>query len=630
MTRRERHRQSNMQLKDVASGMSLEQAAKSESMQRLNEELNTNQIELEKQNDELRRAHQELLVMRDRFSELYDFAPVGYLSVNSQGVITEANLCFSTMLGLKRKDIINTSLREFVHKDSQTDYYLAIAEIVKSKDRKTVEVKFQKYCDGSGSEEAGFWGRLESKPMLDTDGKIYEIHLSISDITEHRKDQELLQHQAFYDKLTELPNRLLFINRFKQHLLHVNRSSNHGAILYIDIDNFKYLNDSFGHAVGDDVLRHVGKVLKLSIRADDSAARFGGDEFLVLLTNLNENNDLAAIEAESVANKIHSALLESWDFQGHELQTEASVGIALFPNGAVSVDDIISHADIAMYRAKNNGKNAVELYREGQDNLFKSRLDLYQDLRKAFNNDEFSLVYQPQLSQYREIVGAECLLRWQHPIKGAVSPAEFIPILEDGSLIVEVGTWVITQACKQLVEWKGMPAPFPQFTLAVNVSPRQFSQNDFVDCVKAILKETGANPHRLVLEITENMLLDDVEKIIVRMNRLKAIGIAFSIDDFGTGYSSLSYIKRLPLDTLKIDQSFVRNIHEDTDNSMLVSTMMAIADHLKLKVVAEGVETEDEQVVLLEKQCLYFQGYLFSRPLAKEKFHAYVRDLYLR
>jgi len=598
---------------------------------RIIEKLHLQKIELEMQNEELTCAYKELAVALDRFSELYDFAPVGYLSIDIHWNISQANLCFASMLGVERSQLINSALSKFIHEESQEQYFQILSDIAKSKTAQTSELRFQDFQNGSGgsieSVDSGvsFWGRLESKPMLDDNGEIYQINLSISDITEHRVDQELLHRQNFYDKLTELPSRHLFTDRFSLHLLHVKRSSKHGALLYIDIDNFKHVNDSLGHAVGDEVLRHVGKVLRQNIREIDTAARFGGDEFLVLLTNLNEDKDVAAVESGTIANKIRKALFETLESQNVELRTEVSIGIALFPDADKSVEDIICHADIAMYRAKNNGKSSIEFYDENEHDLLKCRLEMYHDLCGALVNNEFHIVYQPQLNQSREVVGAECLLRWQHPRRGAVSPSEFVPILEDGSLIIGIGEWVLTQACMQLVEWAELPAPFSHFTLAVNVSARQFNQDAFFDSVLAILDETGANPQRLVLEITENMLLVDIEKTIDKMNKLKEIGVTFAIDDFGTGYSSLSYIKRLPLDTLKIDQSFVHDIHLDADNAMLVGTMMAMAEHLNLKVVVEGVETAEEEAVLLDKQCQYFQGYLYSRPLSKEKFQTYVR-----
>ncbi|MFT5721460.1 MAG: diguanylate cyclase (GGDEF)-like protein/PAS domain S-box-containing protein [Motiliproteus sp.] len=589
------------------------------------QELHTHQVELELQNEELRCAQLELLDSRNRYSELYDFAPVGYLTLSPQGLILEANLSSAEMLGVARSQLLKQRLSAFFHSQAQDEMFLYLSSIQKTQVRQRRELRLLDHPVANKDADAILWVRLDGKPKLNDDGKIDSIHLSISDITEQRRAYALLERQALYDTLTGLPNRQLLINRLDLNLAHLRRGSNHGGLLYIDIDNFKQINDSFGHAAGDLVLQHVAEVLGSSLRAEDTAARLGGDEFVVLLTELDSDTSIAAVEAEAIANKIKTALLEALLLQDYRIQTEVSIGIVLFPNGAKTINEIFSHADIAMYRAKRSGDNGIGFYHKDMHEKFRKRMEITQNLRHALSNHEFELFYQPQVDQSERILGAECLLRWQHPQRGMILPGEFISIMEDSSLIMEVGAWVLTHACKQLALWDALGAPFSQLSLAVNVSPKQFNQGDFFDRVETLVQQTGANPKRLVLEITESMLLTHIETTIERMKRLQHLGVMFSIDDFGTGYSSLSYIKRLPLDTLKIDQSFVRHIEQDADNAILVDTILSMAEHLKLKVIAEGVETAAEQRLLLAKGCRYFQGYLFSYPVPCNDFERLVK-----
>jgi diguanylate cyclase (GGDEF)-like protein len=441
-----------------------------------------------------------------------------------------------------------------------------------------------------------------------------------------------LEHQAFYDALTDLPNRQLFLNRFNQHLHQVKRTGLFGALLYLDVDDFKFINDSFGHSVGDEILKHISLILTQKIRASDTAARFGGDEFLVLLTDLSDNKITAGIEAEAIARKIYAKLLESFTFKERPFRIEVSIGIALFPDKHATVDDIICEADIAMYRNKtkmkgiNQTHDPVAMFDKDEHRLVKDRLYTYQCLRDALTNDEFFLEYQPQVDIDQNIKGAECLIRWKPINEGVVSPAAFIPILEDGSLIIDVGEWVLTEACHVLSTWNDQSDYFAQLTLAVNISALQFNADDFPERVMAILNSTGANPHRLVLEITESMSIKDLKRTVDKMNKLKDIGVSFSIDDFGTGYSSLTYIKKLPIDTLKIDRSFVRNVHEDSDNEVFVNLFMQMAKNFNFSVVVEGVETSSELTVLLNNGCDVFQGFYFSKPLSLKDLEAFCQE----
>jgi len=597
-------------------------------------ELETHQIELEMQNEALRLSQVELEESRDRYSDLYDLSPVGYATLTSKGLILEANLYLAEMLGLNRSQVIGKRLSHYVHYDSQDTYHLFMSQMDEAQAQQACEVRLATSAQsGTNAEysethnEAERWVRIDSRVRFGKNAEYFQIHLSISNISEQHRDRELLKHRAHYDQLTTLPNRELFVERLEQELAHLKRNNCSGALFFIDIDDFKLINDSLGHSVGDQVLKHVAHVLNGSIRQEDTCARFGGDEFVVLLRDLNRDKEIAASEALSIANKIKESLGKSYYIGGLDFRVEVSVGIVLIPEGKESVDEVMSHADITMYKAKKSGKNGIEFYDNDMQPHVKRLLELQQDLRRALDENEYSIHYQPQTDEHNHVIGAECLLRWSHPSKGNVTPGEFIPVLEQsGSMMIPVGKWVLASACEKLVLWQNMGAPFSRLTLAVNVSPKQFNSSEFVQHVIGVLKETGANPEQLVLEITENMLLINIESVIEKMNQLKDIGVTFSLDDFGTGYSSLSYLKRLPIDTLKIDQSFVRNVDRDKDNSMLVETMLTMASHLELKVIAEGVETEAEKTVLIEKGCYCFQGFLFSKPLIDSDFESVVRN----
>jgi len=576
--------------------------------------LEIHQIELELQNEELRVSQAELLKARNRYSDLYDFAPVGYLTIQTKGLIIEANLAFAEMMKLGRRQLIGKHLGALIHATSQNTYLLFLSKAQTLKGRQSCELCL------NVSSDATYWVRMDSKVRPEAGSRLNTIDLSFTNITQQRIDQEQLKRQAYYDILTDLPNRKLLVNRFEQYLAHLQRNPNYGALLYIDLDNFKLVNDSLGHSVGDRLLLHVAEVLRMSVSTEDTAARFGGDEFVVLLTDLNADKNIAAIETQRIADKISQSLIEPWGTDEFCLRIEVSIGIVIFPNGRNSCYDIINHADIAMYRAKNSGKNSVVFYNED----IKTLLQLQQDLRQALEQKEFKLHFQPQINHHNKVLGAECLLRWQHPSRGCIMPSEFLPLLEkSGSVMTEVGTWILKTACQQLADWQQTKGDLEQLSLSVHVSPKHFNHRLFSEELKTVLSETGANPKRLVIEITENILLKNIETTIRKMKTLNKLGISFAIDDFGTGYSSLSNLKLLPFDTLKIGQSFVYHIDSNKDNATLVDIMMDIAKYLKLNIIAEGVETPAEKRVLIDKGCTCFQGEYFSNALSRVEFEEY-------
>ena len=459
-----------------------------------------------------------------------------------------------------------------------------------------------------------------------------EHHVGVfNDVTFRKAAEEEIRKLAFYDALTRLPNRRLMLDRLGRALTSSARHHRHGALMLIDLDNFKTLNDTLGHDVGDKLLQEVANRLQNCIRKGDTVARMGGDEFVVILEDLDASG-LAAVQAESIARKIQSLLNEPYELdlaQPGEApnmgshRCTPSIGIALFIDGSLTADELMKRADTAMYQAKAAGRNTLRFFDPDMQAAVTARAVLEVDLRRAIEEEQFVLLYQPQLDSDNRVIGGEALLRWQHPTRGLVGPNDFIRVAEETGLIIPIGQWVLEAVCAQLVAWAQHPE-FAQISVALNVSARQFHNADFIDRVIAALERTGAKPQQLKLELTESLLLDDVEEVIEKMSMLKALGTGFSLDDFGTGYSSLSYLKRLPLDQLKIDQSFVRDVLTDANDASIARTVVALAQNLGLAVIAEGVETEGQRDFLIENGCRAFQGYLFSRPLPLADFEAYV------
>ncbi|MBT9513152.1 MAG: EAL domain-containing protein [Acidovorax sp.] len=434
-----------------------------------------------------------------------------------------------------------------------------------------------------------------------------------TDISSRKAAEEEIRLLAFYDPLTGLPNRRLMTDRLQHSLVASARAGTGGALLFVDLDNFKDLNDTQGHELGDQLLRQVAARLAGCLRVGDTVARLGGDEFIVLLEGLSLLAHEAAGQAEAVGRTVLQALSQSYQLDGMVHHSSCSIGIALYTDAQGSVDELLKHGDMAMYQAKGAGRNTLRFFDPRTQADVTARTLLEAGLREALRDGQFLLHYQAQISAHHGVVGAEALVRWQHPLRGLVSPAEFIPVAEASGLIMPLGAWILRAACLQLVQW-AQDAHTAHWTLAVNVSARQFRHSHFVDEVLGVLEETGAKPHRLKLELTETLLLDDVEDTIERMEQLRRHGVGFSLDDFGTGYSSLSYLKRLPLDQLKIDQGFVRNLLTDADDASIARTIVTLARSMDLGVIAEGVETTEQRDMLASLGCHTWQGYLFGRP----------------
>jgi len=505
----------------------------------------------------------------------------------------------------------------------------------------------------SGRHDSSFyqsmWGSIESTGKWSGEiwdkhknGKIYPKWLTIdtihnadrsvlhrvamfTDISKQKEDEDKILHLAFYDPLTNLPNRQLLIDRMQQAIASSSRTGREGALLFIDLDNFKNINDTLGHDIGDMLLQQVTQRLQFCLRECDTVARLGGDEFVVMLVDLSEQYIEAASQTKAIGEKILTALNQIYHLDKYDYRSSASIGATLFNNTIQDSDELMKQADIAMYQAKKAGRNALRFFDQQMQESITARVLLENELHAAIESQQFHLYYQIQVDSAFRPLGAEALIRWIHPVKGLISPIQFIPLAEEIGLILPIGEWVLNKACAQLKLWQEAPHT-RGLALAINVSAKQFHQTDFLGQVKTAVQNFAINPGLLKLELTESLLQESIEDTIAIMTALSNIGIKFSLDDFGTGYSSLQYLKRLPLDQIKIDQSFVRDITADSTDLAVVRATIAMAQSLKLEVIAEGVETETQRKLLLENGCTCFQGYLFSKPLSIEKFEEILKQ----
>ncbi|HSI44308.1 MAG TPA: EAL domain-containing protein [Methylotenera sp.] len=521
------------------------------------------------------------------------------------------------LYGWTKEEALGSSIEDLLYQGN-TQFQLAMEKLMENGEWNgeiVQQTKFEEKLD------------IESHWTLvyDDEGHAQSVFTINTNITERKAAADKIQNLAFYDPLTQLPNRTLLLDRLKHALSSCVRNHQFGALLFIDIDNFKSLNDTVGHDVGDLLLVRIGERLKTCVRATDSVARFGGDEFVIMLENLSASPIDAAFNTKTIAEKVLNTLNQPFTLGAYEHQSSASIGITLFSDQERNVSELLKHADLAMYQAKAMGRNTLRFFDPKMQLDVTSKVSLETDLRQSLIRNQLSLHYQPQVNDTGKVIGAEALLRWHHPERGMVSPAVFIPIAEETRMILSIGLWVLETACATLVKWAGQ-SETSKLTLAVNVSVRQFRQIDFVDQVFAILDHSGANPNKLKMELTESLFAENLDDVIEKMHRLKERGICFSLDDFGTGYSSLSYLKLMPLDQLKIDQSFVRDILEDANDATIAFSIIGLAQSLGLEVIAEGVETEAQREFLYKSGCAYFQGYLFSKPLTSELFDKFLNE----
>ena len=541
----------------------------------------------------------------------------GYWLVNMQGNLLEVNKTYSLMSGYSMQELLTMHISDL--------------EVVESAEETAAHL--QKIME-TGED------RYESKHRR-KDGSIFDVEISaryrfieggqmvvfLQDITEQKQAVDEIEHLAFYDPLTRLPNRRLLLDHIKRALAASSRAGRDGALLFLDLDHFKTLNDTLGHAFGDMLLQQVADRLTACLRENDTIARLarlGGDEFVVMLEDLSNHPLEAVSQAEVVAEKIHSCLSRPYQLATHEYKGTVSIGVALFSDHEYSKEDLLKHADIAMYQAKKDGRNSMRFFDPQMQVVIDTRVNLERELHIALEQQQFQLHYQIQLDHLGRALGAEALIRWMHPERGLVSPFHFIPLAEDTGLIIPIGQWVLDTACRQLNAWQ-QDILTRDLTISINVSAKQFHQVNFVALVKTSIQFHAVNPMLLKLELTESMLFENIEDTIDIMNALGEIGVQFALDDFGTGYSSLQYLKRLPFHQLKIDQSFIRDIVVDPSDRAIVRTIIAMAKSMDLEVIAEGVETQEQRQLLLNKGCMNYQGYLFGRPVPIGQFEAALR-----
>jgi diguanylate cyclase (GGDEF)-like protein len=457
------------------------------------------------------------------------------------------------------------------------------------------------------------WLGWSEKAVLDEEQRVVAIVGMGRDITERKKNEEEIQQLAYYDTLTRLPNRALLYDRMSQAIALANRHSKYVGVLFLDLDRFKVINDTLGHVAGDRLLKKVAERLSSIVRESDTVSRLGGDEFIVILSSLEHDEDIT-----KAAEKILAVFSEAIMIENREIYTSASMGIAVFPNDGTDINVLLKNADTAMYQAKGQGRNNFQFYSKDMNVRALEHLMMETSLRRAIEREELFLVYQPQMDlKSGQVIGMEALLRWRHPDLGILAPSKFITLAEETGLIIQIGEWALKTACIQNKTWQDKG--YQPLRTAVNISGGQFRQQNFVKMVAAILKETGLDPSRLELELTESMAMDDASATAELLLELKAMGVSLSIDDFGTGFSSLSYLKHFPIDRIKIDRSFVRDITSNTDDAAIATTIIAMAHSMNLKVTAEGVEQEEQLDILQSRGCDEIQGFFVTPPLSAEE-----------
>ncbi|MFZ6748445.1 bifunctional diguanylate cyclase/phosphodiesterase [Undibacterium sp. Ren11W] len=539
---------------------------------------------------------------------------------NEQGIYISCNKAFERFFGARECEVIGKTDYDFVSHEL-ADSFRKNDKAAMAANRPSVN---EEWLSFAADNYRGLFETTKSA-MYTPDGKLIGVLGIAHDVTARKNAEDEIRNLAFFDPLTHLPNRRLLLDRLQHALTASLRSENNGALLYIDMDNFKPLNDTLGHDVGDLLLQTVAERLTSCVRDVDTVARLGGDEFLIMLDNLNSKIDDAAKQSELIAEKVLLLLSQTYHLDGHEHHSTASIGIALFTDyqGQSGIEELLKRADLAMYQAKAAGRNTLRFYNPEMQAAVTARAALETDLHEAIRSHQFVLHYQPQMDSLGAVTGCEALLRWQHPQRGLVPPLAFIPLAEESGMIVPIGRWVLETACQQLVTWATRPET-SHLSISINVSAHQFRQVHFVDEVLATLQRSGADPHRLKLELTESLLLTDVEDVIAKMNQLKKHQLGFSLDDFGTGYSSLSYVKRLPLDELKIDKSFVNDVLNNPSDAAIIRIIIAFAQSLGLDVIAEGVETQAQRDFLEQTGCHHYQGYFFSRALSSQDFDKFI------
>jgi diguanylate cyclase (GGDEF)-like protein/PAS domain S-box-containing protein len=541
------------------------------------------------------------------------------LITDEHNVIVRVNQAFSTATGYEAAEVLGRTPQMLQSGRHDAAFYADMWDAIHHQ----------------GSWQGELWDRRKNDEIYptwttisairDSRGRICNYVCAQTDISARKQAEEEIRQLAFFDPLTHLPNRRLLLDRLRHVIDGAARNGKFSALMFIDLDNFKLLNDTLGHDQGDRLLQQVAQRLPGCVRAGDTVARLGGDEFVVMLEELSADSKAAALHAQAIGEDILVELNRPYQLAGRSCRCTPSIGVTMFSDHHVSVDDLLKRADLAMYQAKAQGRNTLRFFEPSMQTLVNAQAEMEHELHEALSHGDFELYYQAQVDHDGRVTGAEALLRWNHARRGLIEPDQFIGLAEDTGFILPLGQWVLQQACAQLAAWSRLPA-MVGLSIAINVSSRQFLQTDFVEQVFLIVDHSGADPHKLKFELTESLLLDDLADIVAKMGALKQRGIGLALDDFGTGYSSLSYLKRLPLDQLKIDRSFSRDILSDSNDAAIARIIVALGHTLGLSIIAEGVETEDQRSFLAEHHCNLYQGFLFSRPLPERAFRDFVRD----
>jgi len=563
---------------------------------------------------ELNKSNSEIAVQSKKLSAVTDNIVDGIVTISERGIIESFNPAARKMFGYSNEEIIGKDVKMLMSEPHHNEFDAYLKQYMTMGEKKIT---------GIGREVVGLHKDGTTFPMelpvsevtLDNDRHFIGI---TRDVTERKNAEDKIQHLAFYDHLTDLPNRQLLLDRLKQALISNGRSGKQGALLFIDLDNFKNLNDTLGHDMGDMLLKQAAQRLAFCMREVDTVARLGGDEFVLMLLDLSGQALEAAAETKAISERILSALRQPYQLDKNSYRCTASLGAVIFNDPQQAIEELMKQADIAMYQAKKAGRNTLCFFDPLMQDNITARVSLEIGLQQALEHQQFQLHYQIQVDSQHRPLGAEALIRWHHPERGLVSPIQFIPLAEETGMILPIGLWVLEAACAQIKAWQ-VNARSRDLVISINVSAKQFHQSDFVNQIQAALQRHSINPKLLKLELTESLLQNDIEETIATMTTLNKIGVQFSLDDFGTGYSSLQYLKRLPLDEIKIDRSFVRDVDTHSSDKAIVSTIIAMAQMLSLDVIAEGVETRDQRQFLLDNGCTHFQGYLFGKSVPIEQ-----------
>lgn len=580
----------------------------------VNAKFNVMVNELAKYRQDVKRKNQQLEQQKDFLNRIINYNPSAIYTMNWSGEYTLVNKQFSALYGLTPSDVLGKNEMDFNPNREEAIAYLKLNRKIMKKNQ-VYEVE-DSLIDADGKER---WFHVGKVPILGSEGK-NQLLCVATEITDLKAKEATIKHQAYYDDLTNIPNRSMYKKKMESILKSDQLNDQRFALLFLDLDRFKYVNDTFGHDAGDALLRNVATRLQTAIRDSDTVFRFGGDEFTILATEITERQDVA-----NLAKRILTTISEPYLFNQHKFITTASIGISLYPDHATEIASLTKYADIAMYQSKQQGKNTFRFYTAEMETALSAKLRLEMDLYEAMNRDELFLHYQPIVqTKTGKLSGVECLLRWEHHQLGLISPSEFIPIAEETGLIHELGEWVLKKSCHQLKIWQ--TEEFDNLHLSVNLSPVQLNDAEIIEKIKNILLETGIEPSHLQLEITETAIMQNQSQAIAVIVQLQKLGVLIAIDDFGKGYSSLNVLKKLPVDTLKIDRSFIDQLLFDHEDDVVLQAMFDLAKKMRLSVIAEGIETEEQLTYIKQQYCQYVQGFFFSQPLPADRLTAYLRD----